>query len=156
MIKPARIPTMGIAIALLLLLAGVIVAADAQGNESPAHGNHIKNKGKGKSASCKPEFPQCQTCKRDSDGNKYCTKCPGSNQSPSNDCECTGGQGFISKSAWAKCTRGKGKHNGNGSTYPGCIDCAECNLGEDNGQCTGEITLTVGRRLFEAEEDLWV
>jgi hypothetical protein len=154
----------------LVALVALMLVASAAAQVTPAHFS------KTKLSKCARTFPNCARCGR-VDGEYTCTRC-GRNTEPFDGTECpcdaAAGAGTFSPTAWAayvngedKCKSSKGrKHGSKRAKCParptGCVICDSydnCALpaGSD-GACAyigGDETVTRGRRLFGADEEIW-
>jgi len=86
---------------------------------------------------------------------------PAKNGGKGDVCDSKKGFGSITQAQWVACKRSNnGNKNGRGpkgDKPKKCIKCAECpGLIAVNGKCEPKQTLSRGRRLFDADEDLWM
>lgn len=157
--------------ALLIALVAMLLVASAAAQATPAH----SSKGKGLSK-CARTFPNCAKCGR-VDGEYTCTRCgPNTFEFDGTECPCDtdAGAGTFSPEAWAayvtdenKCKIKRGKNGRIRSKKcparpTGCVICesyTNCALPEGSpGKCAyigSDPTVTRGRRLFGADEEMW-
>jgi hypothetical protein len=149
---------------LFALVAILLLGASAQ-NGTPAR------RRRGRGGRCRvPRGAPWNTCSRcTGTGNgRICTGCKVKNavvNDDENGCVCPEGFGTITPKLYKEfClnsdseAHGGGNGNGRIKTPKGCYNCEKLceGLVAVNGKCIEEISAGFGRRLFAADEDIWV